>query len=166
MKIFDMILKEEKTVIDNVVIGTKHKFTYSDGMVVERYFNDYEVIDNSKYEIREYYGISDDGELKYDVLIVKPSYEKAYEKFQALLELEDDTELCYPSIPEKTRDEFIKKMLKKGKQIITIIHLPNTKPKDNLAGEQRIMLNKIEHIDWRKVNIEDVTMVYGIIKNY
>ena len=166
MKIFDMILKEEKTVIDNVVIGTKHKFTYSDGMVVERYFNDYEVIDNSKYEIREYYGISDDGELKYDVLIVKPSYEKAYEKFQALLELEDDTELCYPSIPEKTRDEFIKKMLKKGKQIITIIHLPNTKPKDNLAGEQRIMLNKIEHIDWRKVNIEDVTKVYEIIKNY
>ena len=57
-------------------------------------------------------------------------------------------------------------MLKKGKQIITIIHLPNTKPKDNLAGEQRIMLNKIEHIDWRKVNIEDVTKVYGIIKNY
>lgn len=166
MKVFDMILKEEKTVIDNVVIGTKHKFTYSDGMVVERYFNDYEVIDNSKYEIREYYGISDDGELKYDVLIVKPSYEKAYEKFQALLELEDDTELCYPSIPEKTRDEFIKKMLKKGKQIITIIHLPNTKPKDNLTGEQRIMLNKIEHIDWRKVNIEDVTKVYEIIKNY
>ena len=166
MKVFDMILKKEKTVIDNVVIGTKHKFTYSDGMVVERYFNDYEVIDNSKYEIREYYGISDDGELKYDVLIVKPSYEKAYEKFQALLELEDDTELCYPSIPEKTRDEFIKKMLKKGKQIITIIHLPNTKPKENLTGEQRIMLNKIEHIDWRKVNIEDVTKVYEIIKNY
>ena len=166
MKVFDMILKEEKTVIDNVVIGTKHKFTYSDGMVVERYFNDYEVIDNSKYEIREYYGISDDGELKYDVLIVKPSYEKAYEKLQALLELEDDTELCYPSIPEKTRDEFIKKMLKKGKQIITIIHLSNTKPKDNLTGEQRIMLNKIEHIDWRKVNIEDVTKVYEIIKNY
>ena len=166
MKVFDMILKEEKTAIDNVVIGTKHKFTYSDGMVVERYFNDYEVIDNSKYEIREYYGISDDGELKYDVLIVKPSYEKVYEKFQALLELEDDTELCYPSIPEKTRDEFIKKMLKKGKQIITIIHLPNTKPKDNLTGEQRIMLNKIEHIDWRKVNIEDVTKVYEIITNY
>ena len=166
MKVFDMILKEEKTVVDNVVVGTKHKFTYSDGMVVERYFNDYEVIDNSKYEVREYYRISDDGELKYDVLIVKPSYEKAYEKFQALLELEDDTELCYPSIPEKTRDEFIKKMLKKGKQIITIIYLPNTKPKDNLAGEQRIMLNKIEHIDWRKVNIEDVTKVYEIIKNY
>ena len=57
-------------------------------------------------------------------------------------------------------------MLKKGKQIITIIHLPNTKSKDNLTGEQRIMLNKIEHIDWRKANIEDVTKVYEIIKNY
>ena len=166
MKVFDMILKEEKTVIDNIVIGTKHKFTYSDGMVVERYFNDYEVIDNSKYEVREYYSIASSGELLYDVIRVKPSYKAAYEKFQALLELEDDTELCYPSIPEKTRDEFIKKMLKKGKQIITIIHLPNTKPNDNLTGEQRIMLNKIEHIDWRKANIEDVTKVYEIIKNY
>ena len=166
MKIFDMILKEEKTVIDNVVIGTKHKFTYSDGMVVERYFNDYEVIDNSKYEIREYYGISDDGELKHDALIVKPSYKKAYEKFQALLELEDDTELCYPSIPEKTRDEFIKKMLKKGKQIITIIHLPNTKPIKNISNETRFKRNKIEHINWNNLSEYDIDRVYETIKDY
>lgn len=166
MKVFDMILKEEKTVINNVVIGTKHKFTYDDGMIVERYCNEYEVIENSGYAVREYYHCRDNGELMYEDIVVKPSYKAAYERFQALLELEDDTELCYPSIPEKTRDEFIKKMLKKGKQIITIIHLPNTKPKDNLTGEQRIMLNKIEHIDWRKANIEDVTKVYEIIKNY
>lgn len=166
MKVFDMILKEEKTVVDLCTIGIEYELTYDDGTVVRRYSKDYETIDNSKYAVREYYHCRDNGELMYEDLVVKPSCKAAYEKFQALLELEDDTELCYPSIPEKIREEFIKKMLKNGKQIITIIHLPNTKPKDNLTGEQRLMLNKIEHINWRKANIEDVTKVYEIIKNY
>ena len=101
-----MILKEEKTVIDNVVIGTKHRFTYDDGMIVERYSNDYEVIDNSKYEVREYYSIASSGELLYNVIRVKPSYEKAYEKAKHLIECVDDEEIVNPSIPEKYRDEL------------------------------------------------------------
>ena len=166
MKIFDMILKEEKTVIDNVVIGTKHKFTYSDGMVVERYFNDYEVIDNSKYEVREYYGISDDGELKYDVLIVKPSYEKAYEKVKYLMECLDDEEIVNPSISEKYREEYIKSMLDKDKMVITIVHIPNTKKFEDLPDNVRFKRNRIEYLDWHKVNENDINKVYEVIKNY
>ena len=166
MKIFDMILKEEKTVIDNVVIGTKHKFTYSDGMVVERYFNDYEVIDNSKYEVREYYGISDDGELKYDVLIVKPSYEKAYEKVKYLMECLDDEEIVNPSISEKYREEYIKSMLDKDKMVITIVYTPNTKPIKTISNETRFKRNKIKHLDLNKLSENDINKVYEVIKNY
>lgn len=166
MKVFDMILKEEKTVIDNVVIGTKHKFTYSDGMVVERYFNDYEVIDNSKYEVREYYGISDDGELKYDVLIVKPSYEKAYEKVKYLMECHDDEEILNPSIPEKYREEYIKSILDKDKMVITIVYIPNTKPTKTISNETRFKRNKIKHLDLNKLSENDINKVYEVIKNY
>ena len=166
MKIFDMILKEEKTVIDNVVIGTKHKFTYSDGMVVERYFNDYEVIDNSKYEVREYYGISDDGELKYDVLKVKPTFEKAYEKAKHLIECVDDEEIINPSIPEKYREEYIRSILEKNKMVITIVHIPNTKKFEDLPDDVRFKRNRIEHLDWHKVNENDINKVYEVIKNY
>ena len=166
MKIFDMILKKEKIVIDNVVIGTKHKFTYSDGIVVERYFNDYEVIDNSKYEVREYYGISDDGELKYDVLIVKPSYEKAYEKVKYLMECLDDEEIVNPSISEKYREEYIKSMLDKDKMVITIVYVPNTKPIKTISDETRFKINKIEHFNLNKLSENDINKVYEVIKNY
>lgn len=166
MKVFDMILKEEKTVVDLCMVGIEYELTYDDGTVVRRYGQDYETIDNSKYAMREYYRLQLNGELMYEDLVVKPSYKAAYEKLQYFMELEDNEELCYPSIPEKNRYEFIKKLLEKGKSVITIIHLPNTKPNDNLTGEQRLMLNKIEHINWRKANIEDVTKVYEIIKNY
>lgn len=166
MKIFDMILKEEKTVIENVVLGTKHEFTYSDGMVVERYFNDYEVIDNSKYEVREYYGISDDGELKYDVLIVKPSYEKAYEKVKYLIECLDDEEIVNPSISEKYREEYIKSMLDKDKMVITIVYVPNTKPIKTISDETRFKINKIEHLNLNKLSENDINKVYEVIKNY
>ena len=166
MKIFDMILKEEKTVIDNVVLGTKHKFTYSDGMVVERCFNDYEVIDNSKYEVREYYGISDDGELKYDVLIVKPSYEKAYEKVKYLMECLDNEEIVNPSISEKYREEYIKSMLDKDKMVITIVYVPNTKPIKTISDETRFKINKIEHLNLNKLSENDINKVYEVIKDY
>ena len=166
MKIFDMILKKEKIVIDNVVIGTKHKFTYSDGIVVERYFNDYEVIDNSKYEVREYYGISDDGELKYDVLIVKPSYEKAYEKVKYLMECLDNEEIVNPSISEKYREEYIKSMLDKDKMVITIVYVPNTKPIKTISNETRFKRNKIKHLDLNKLSENDINKVYEVIKDY
>ena len=165
MKVFDMILKEEKTVIDNVVIGTKHKFTYSDGMVVERYFNDYEVIDNSKYEVREYYGINKEGELLYEIIIVKPSFEKAYEKLKCLIDCIDDT-IINPSIPEKFRDEYIRKTLEKGKNVLTIISLPNTKLIKNISNETRFKRNKIEHINWNNLSEYDIDRVYETIKDY
>lgn len=166
MKVFDMILKEEKTVIDNVVIGTKHKFTYSDGMIVERYFNDYEVIDNSKYEVREYYSIASSGKLIYDVIRVKPTFEKAYEKIKYLMECLDDEEIVNPSIPEKYREEYIKSILDKDKMVITIVYVPNTKPIKTISDETRFKINKIEHINWNKLSEYDIDRVYEVIKDY
>lgn len=166
MKVFDMILKEEKTVIDNVVIGTKHKFTYSDGMIVERHFNDYEVIDNSKYEVREYYSIASSGKLIYDVIRVKPTFEKAYEKIKYLMECLDDEEIVNPSIPEKYREEYIKSILDKDKMVITIVYVPNTKPIKTISDETRFKINKIEHINWNKLSEYDIDRVYEVIKDY
>lgn len=166
MKVFDMILKEEKTVIDNVVIGTKHKFTYSDGMIVERYFNDYEVIDNSKYEVREYYSIASSGKLIYDVIRVKPTFEKAYEKIKYLMECLDDEEIINPSISEEHREEYIKSILDKDKMVITIVYVPNTKPIKTISDETRFKINKIEHINWNKLSEYDIDRVYEVIKDY
>lgn len=166
MKVFDMILKEEKTVIDNVVIGAKHRFTYDDGMIVERYSNDYEVIDNSKYEVREYYSIASSGELLYDVIRVKPSYEKAYEKIEHLLDCVDDEEIINPSIPEKYRDEYITSILEKNKMVITIVYIPNTKVKEDISNETRFKRNRIEYLDFKKLSENDINKVYEVIKNY
>lgn len=166
MKIFDMILKEEKTVIDNVVIGTKHRFTYDDGMIVERCSNDYEVIDNEKYEVREYYSIASSGELLYNVIRVKPSYEKAYEKAKYLIECVDDEEIVNPSIPEKYREEYIRSILEKNKMVITIVNIPNTKKFEDLPDNVRFKRNRIEYLDWHKVNENDINKVYEVIKNY
>ena len=156
MKIFDMILKEEKTVIDSTMRGIKHIFTYDGGIVVERYSNDYEVIDNSKYEVREYYGINKEGKLLYETIRVKPSFGKAYEKLKYLIDCVDDT----------VRDEYIRKTLEKGKNVLTIISLPNTKPIENISNETRFKRNKIEHINWNKLSEYDIDRVYETIKDY
>lgn len=165
MKIFDMILKEEKTVIDSTMRGIKHIFTYDGGIVVERYSNDYEVIDNSKYEVREYYGINKEGKLLYETIRVKPSFGKAYEKLKYLIDCVDDT-VINPYIPEKFRDEYIRKTLEKGKNVLTIISLPNTKPIENISNETRFKRNKIEHINWNKLSEYDIDRVYETIKDY
>ena len=166
MKVFDMILKEEKTVIDNVVIGVKHRFTYDDGMIVERYSNDYEVIDNSKYEVREYYSIASNGKLLYETLTVKPSYGKAYEKIEHLLDCLDDEEIIKPFISEIYRAEYIASILEKNKMVITIVYIPNTKVKEDISNETRFKRNKIEHLNLKKLSENDINKVYEVIKNY
>ncbi len=166
MKVFDMILKEEKTVIDNTTIGIKRQFTYDDGMIVERYDNDYETIDNSKYEVREYYCIKDNGELCYEILRVKPSYITAYEKVKYLADCLDDEEIVNPSIPDKYRDKYIKSILEKGKSVITIVHIPNTKQVEHISNDSRFKRNKIEHINWKKISEADLSKVYEVIKDY
>ena len=78
----------------------------------------------------------------------------------------DEDEVINPSIPKEHRDKYIRTMLEKGKSVLTIVYIPNTKAIENISNDARFKRNRIDHTNWKKLSESDISKVYEVIKNY